>query len=105
MRHHKYKSIISIIQLITLTKTNMKVRELIKKLQSEDPEREVICQQDSEGNGYSPLYDWWTGAYQADAAWGEEAGPESITDEMREQGMGDDDVMSDGVPALFLCPM
>jgi len=34
----------------------MKVKELMKKLELEDPESEVILQKDAEGNGYSPLY-------------------------------------------------
>ena len=33
----------------------MKVKELIEELQKMDPESELICQKDSEGNGYSPL--------------------------------------------------
>ena len=41
----------------------MTVKELIEGLQSEDPDRLVICQKDPEGNGYSPLANWWTGAY------------------------------------------
>jgi hypothetical protein len=35
----------------------MKVKELLAKLAECDPESEVICQKDSEGNGYSPLSD------------------------------------------------
>lgn len=35
----------------------MKVKELIRKLQKEDPESVVVLQSDSEGNGYSPLAD------------------------------------------------
>lgn len=33
----------------------MKVKELIAELQKLSPDSEVICQRDSEGNGYSPL--------------------------------------------------
>lgn len=33
----------------------MKVKDLIKQLQKCDPEKIVILQKDSEGNGYSPL--------------------------------------------------
>lgn len=33
----------------------MKVKELIEELQKLDPELQLICQKDSEGNGYSPL--------------------------------------------------
>jgi hypothetical protein len=34
----------------------MKVKELMRLLEKENPESEVILQKDSEGNGYSPLY-------------------------------------------------
>ncbi len=33
----------------------MKVKELIRLLERENPESEVIIQKDAEGNGYSPL--------------------------------------------------
>lgn len=33
----------------------MKVSELIELLRKENPESEVILQEDAEGNGYSPL--------------------------------------------------
>jgi len=35
----------------------MKVRELIVQLLKENPDADVIVQNDSEGNGYSPLRD------------------------------------------------
>lgn len=63
----------------------MKVKELIKILQSEDPELEVMLQRDPEGNGYSPLYGWWTGSF--DKTWSE-AGEEHEYDN----------------PTLFLVP-
>jgi hypothetical protein len=33
----------------------MKVKDLLQVLQTCDPEAEVICQEDAEGNGYAPL--------------------------------------------------
>jgi hypothetical protein len=83
----------------------MTVKELIEKLQAEDPDRLVICQKDPEGNGYSPLEDWWSGAYRADSTWSGEAGMESLTDEDRLRGYSEEDVIEDGVPALFLVPV
>lgn len=87
----------------------MKVRELIEALQSVDPEREVVLQKDSEGNGYSPC----TGlddnaAYEADSTWSGEVYPQTITDEMRQEGYTDDDAASErsetATPCVVLYP-
>ena len=43
----------------------MKVKDLIKLLQAEDPEAVVILQSDGEGNDYSPVRSIWTGKYVA----------------------------------------
>lgn len=83
----------------------MTVKELIEKLQAEDPDRLVICQKDPEGNGFSPLEEWWTGAYRADTTWSGDAGSEVLTDVLREQGYMEEDVITDGVPALMLVPV
>ena len=83
----------------------MKVKDLIEQLQKEDPEREVVCVKDAEGNGFSPLHSCDTGKYRADSTWSGEAGFEVLTDQLREQGFAEGDVMIDGVPALFLCPV
>lgn len=82
----------------------MTVKKLIEKLQMEDPNRLVVCQRDPEGNKFSPLEDWWTGAYRARTTWGGEAGLETLTDEDRLAGCDEEDVIKDGVPALFLVP-
>ncbi len=83
----------------------MTVAELIEQLSQQDPARLVICQKDSESNSYSPLSDMWTGAYRAETTWYGEAGHEFLTDEDRENGYGDEDIITDGVSALFLCPV
>lgn len=83
----------------------MTVKELIEKLQKEDPDRVVIVQRDIEGNGYSPLTDWWTGAYRAETSWYGEAGLEKLTHADKKQGYTEDDILDDGVPALFFCPV
>jgi len=61
----------------------MTVKELIEQLKKEDPDRLVIMAKDPEGNGYSPLSDFWSGAYRAETT---------------------EDVI-DGVPALILTPI
>ena len=48
----------------------MKVRDLIKELKAADPNAEVICQKDAEGNGYSPLSGIDLGCvYLPDSTW------------------------------------
>ena len=48
----------------------MKVKELIKQLERENPESEVILQKDAEGNSYSPLSDVDGNAvYIPDSTW------------------------------------
>jgi len=86
----------------------MTVKELIEQLQKEDPERLVVMAKDPEGNGYSPLSDFWTGAYKAETTWYGEVGAESIddfTEEDLKAGFGEGDVISDGVPAIILTPI
>ena len=82
----------------------MTVRELIEDLKKEDPDRLVICASDSEGNDYSPVDDYTTGAYRAESTWSGEFGEEKLTKEDRELGFTDDDLIKDGVPALCLFP-
>ena len=82
----------------------MTVKELIEQLKKEDPDRLVIMAKDPEGNGYSPLSDFWSGAYRAETTWFGEVGLESLTDEYRKQGFSEEDVI-DGVPALILTPI
>lgn len=83
----------------------MTVKDLIELLQQEDPARLVISQKDAEGNHHSPLSMLWTGAYLAETTWYGEAGLEALTDEDRKAGYTDEDVIKDGVPALFLVPI
>jgi hypothetical protein len=83
----------------------MKVKELIKELQEVDGDRIVIIQKDAEGNGYSPLTmidDEST--YLADSTWSGEVGIEKLTQEDRNNGYSEDDVIG-GIPALILVPV
>lgn len=82
----------------------MTVRELIEQLSSVEPDRIVVMSKDAEGNGYSPLADWWGGSYKAETTWYGEAGLESLTPEMEAKGYGDGDVVR-GVPAIILQPV
>lgn len=83
----------------------MKVRELIEQLQQEDPDALVVMSRDSEGNSYSPLSDFWTGVYQADTTWSGEVGFGELTQELQEHGYNEEDILSDGVPAVILSPI
>lgn len=83
----------------------MTIKEVIEELQLEDQDRLVVCQRDGEGNGFSPLADWWTGAYKADSNWSGEAGLEALDDEDRRAGYTDEDVVVGGVPAIFFRPI
>ncbi len=82
----------------------MKVKELIKLLESVDPDRLVILQKDGEGNGFSPLCDVYTGAYTLETSYSGEVYLEELTDELREQGFGEEDVCIDGEKAVVMCP-
>lgn len=83
----------------------MTIKQLIEELQKCDPEREVIMSRDAEGNSYSPLAAMWQGAYRATTTWYGEVGLEQLTQDDRDAGYNDEDVMTDGVPAVILCPV
>lgn len=85
----------------------MTVGELIALLQAEDPGRLVIVQKDGEGNGYSPLECLGYGKYVPETTWRGEVFIESLTEEMRDMGYGDDDLTTDpsAVSALIIIPV
>jgi len=83
----------------------MTVRELIEGLLTEDPDRVVVMAKDGEGNGYSPLSSWWTGAYVAETTWYGEVGLETLTEEDQRRGYSEKDVKVGGMPALILSPV
>lgn len=79
----------------------MNVGELIELLQTFDPERVVIMQRDSEGNGYAPLLgaddnSRWNSARR-------ELGLERIGELDRKQGYTEEDIV-DGDPAVVVWP-
>ena len=84
----------------------MKVRELIELLSKMNPERLVVLQKDAEGNGYSPLSGADDNArYLARCTWDGEVMRETLSDEDRAAGFGDDDVTTEGEPACVLYPV
>jgi hypothetical protein len=83
----------------------MKVGELIELLQKEDPNRLVIIQKDGEGNGYSPLSDYMLMAYKAENTWSGHIGFEELTQDLYDQGYGEDDIITNGEKALILVPV
>ncbi len=78
----------------------MTVKKLIKALEKEDPNRIVICQSDPEGNSYSPLYDFWTGAYSPKSG---NVGLDKLTPEDIAAGHDEDSIVK-GKPALIFVP-
>jgi len=81
----------------------MTVGELLQQLENEDPESLVVMAKDSEGNSYSPLSSFWTGAYKADSTWSGEVGFSELTPELEEAGYDEEDII-EGVKAVILCP-
>jgi hypothetical protein len=74
----------------------MKVKDLIKKLQKEDPNRLVVLSGDSEGNSHYELNSYWLGSYKDG-----EVGLEKLTKRDLDEGYGEDDVVK-GQKALIL---
>jgi len=83
----------------------MKVKDLIQQLSTLNPEREIVIQLDSDGNGYSPCSDIWVGLYQPITKQYGEASLEELTAEDREFGYMEEDILSEGTKAVFLCPL
>lgn len=83
----------------------MKVKELLKELEGLPDDMEVVMSRDGEGNSYSPLaqVDSENVAYMADCTYSGEVGLLELTDEAREMGYAEDDVIA-GEPAVVLWP-
>jgi hypothetical protein len=71
----------------------MTVAELIELLSDMNPNAQVVCQKDSEGNGYSPLSGAEAGYYLPDSSYSGEFDTENDEDE------------SDSVAAVVLFPV
>ena len=85
----------------------MTVAELIAELSKMDPDRVVICQKDSEGNGYSPLAGVDdNAAYSADSTWSGDARLQTLSDEDIAHGYGPGDIApATAVPCVVLFPV
>jgi len=84
----------------------MKVKELIKMLESENQEAIVIMSSDGEGNSFSPLADFGnTDTYKADSTYSGEMGFSKLTPELEKEGYGEEDILEDGVPAIVFYPI
>lgn len=77
----------------------MTVYDLIQKLKLLPAGRLVVLSRDAEGNGYEELADIQLAAFHDG-----EIGLECLTKELRAQGYTDEDVFTDGEPAVVLFP-
>lgn len=77
----------------------MKLRELIELLQQEDGERLVVLAIDTEGNGFKPLSEISTAAFEDG-----DIGLEELTEDLRAQGYSEEDLCY-GEPAIVLWPV
>ena len=82
----------------------MNVKELIQILQKVDPKRKVIIKVNGGLEGYTPLADISKGAYIPDTTWDGEVWLEKLTEELKKEGYGEEDVAENGQPALILNP-
>ena len=83
----------------------MKVKELIKLLSKEDPNAIVVCQSDSEGNNYSPLSCIESDGYVPDTTWSGERVIRELTEQLKRDGITEDEVDPDSAKAIFLIPV
>jgi hypothetical protein len=81
----------------------MTVQELINELQLLDPDSDVILSSDPEGNDFLLLSDFTVGAYIEDGYY-LDVGIYELTDELRQQGYEEGDVVENGKPAVILWP-
>ena len=79
----------------------MTVRELVAALNDIDQTRLVVLSADEEGNCYQLLQGMESSLYSAKEG---EVGPERLTPDLVRQGFTEEDVMSDGVPAVVFYP-
>jgi len=78
----------------------MTVKDLIEKLEKQDPEAVIVLSNDEEGNGFSALASIDEGSYDEDTG---EYGPAKLSDEDREAGLSDEDIVR-GKKAICLWP-
>lgn len=82
----------------------MTVKELIEQLKQCDPKAIVVMSSDGEGNSFSPLADVDDShVYQADSTWSGEIGFKELTEELKEDGYTEEDLL-DGEPCVVVWP-
>jgi len=77
------------------------VWEFIELLRECNPNAIVVMSSDAEGNNYDTLRDLEELMYDPNERW---VGYAELTDGLREQGYGEEDVMEDGIEAVVLWP-
>ena len=84
----------------------MKVKELIEMLQKENQEAIVVMSSDGEGNSYSPVADIGdVDRYKAHSTWSGEVGYSKLTPKMKEDAYSEEDLLTDGEPAVVIFPV
>ncbi len=86
----------------------IKVKELIKMLQKEDPESVAIMSKDSEGNNYSPFSDFGVYDYVPDSGCSGDIYMRELDEKDIEQGFTEEDLGPDDperVKALVFYPI
>jgi len=78
----------------------MTTKELINLLEKCNPDALVVMAKDGEGSSHSPLDDMWGGAYRAG-----EVGYLTLSSALLAEGYTEEDIISDGVPAVILRPV
>lgn len=84
------------------------VGELLEALRGIPLDTLVVLQKDAEGNGYSPCagIQAENAVYEADSTWSGEVKYAQLTDELRQQGYGENDTGGSGaVPCVCLWPV
>lgn len=82
----------------------MTVAQLIKELKKLPKDALVIMSSDGEGNGFSPVAAVGIGAYEAENTWSGQFGLHELTEEDKEQGYSEEDVI-DGPLAVCIWPI
>lgn len=78
----------------------MKAKELAEIL-LQDPERLIVLSSDEEGNDFSILHNCEKYSYDLE---NRQIGLEELTEELKQEGYGEEDVVKDGVKAFVLWP-
>lgn len=84
------------------------VKKLIEILKTYPEDAPIICQRDSEGNGFSPLSEASFAqnyGYVAESTWSGYAMFTKLDEDLIKDGYSEDDLDPDAIPAVFLLPV